>query len=332
DWIVMKSLDKDRNRRFETANALAADVERFLKDEPVQACPPSLGYRLRKYARKNKVGFTVGATVAATLLIGIITTSWQAIRATRAESVAEHDRDVAAAESDKAQRALASLELSQKETRATQYASDMQMMPLAWEAGSVLQALAMLGRQPHDLRGFEWHYWNRQTHAERDAFTMTIPPGIPDDPVSAQFRSVAWFISGDGHWVGHVASPRYDQTQAQNNTLLIWNVPTRTLRQKFSFPLAEIEEASRLSLSISAAMSQDGKRVLLNLTYRGGFRPAGEPGQRLMPPRTMAPRTIVRVLDVDSGREIFNSWKELGHDRVTSTGRLSPDGRRLVTL
>ena len=54
DWIVMKTLEKDRNRRYETANGFAADVQRYLNDEPVQACPPSAGYRLRKFARRNK--------------------------------------------------------------------------------------------------------------------------------------------------------------------------------------------------------------------------------------------------------------------------------------
>ena len=54
DWIVMKALEKDRNRRYETANGLAADVQRYLDDEPVQACPPSAGYRLRKVIRRNQ--------------------------------------------------------------------------------------------------------------------------------------------------------------------------------------------------------------------------------------------------------------------------------------
>ena len=54
DWIVMKALEKDRNRRYETANGLAADIERYLHDEPVEACPPSAGYRFRKFARRNK--------------------------------------------------------------------------------------------------------------------------------------------------------------------------------------------------------------------------------------------------------------------------------------
>ena len=55
DWIVMKALEKDRNRRYETANGLAADLQRYLDDEPVQACPPSAAYRLRKFARRNPV-------------------------------------------------------------------------------------------------------------------------------------------------------------------------------------------------------------------------------------------------------------------------------------
>ena len=55
DWIVMKALEKDRNRRYETASSFAADVQRYLNDEPVQACPPSAGYRLRKFARKYRM-------------------------------------------------------------------------------------------------------------------------------------------------------------------------------------------------------------------------------------------------------------------------------------
>src|SRR5213078_3733829 len=54
DWIVMKTLEKDRNRRYETANDFAADVQRYLADEPVQACSPSAWYRFRKFARRNK--------------------------------------------------------------------------------------------------------------------------------------------------------------------------------------------------------------------------------------------------------------------------------------
>jgi eukaryotic-like serine/threonine-protein kinase len=63
DWIVMKALEKDRNRRYETANGFAMDVQRYLADEPVQACPPSAGYRLRKFAKRNRGGLAVAALV-----------------------------------------------------------------------------------------------------------------------------------------------------------------------------------------------------------------------------------------------------------------------------
>ncbi len=63
DWIVMKALEKDRNRRYETANGFAQDIQRYLADEPVLACPPSLGYRLRKFARRNKGRLAVAALV-----------------------------------------------------------------------------------------------------------------------------------------------------------------------------------------------------------------------------------------------------------------------------
>ena len=69
DWIVMKTLEKDRNRRYETANGFAADVQRYLNDEPVQACPPSAGYRFRKFARRNKAALAIGGMVVLSALL-----------------------------------------------------------------------------------------------------------------------------------------------------------------------------------------------------------------------------------------------------------------------
>jgi serine/threonine protein kinase/tetratricopeptide (TPR) repeat protein len=84
DWIVMKCLEKDRGRRYETANGLARDIERYLHDEPVYACPPSVGYRLRKFARRHKASLTTAALLLAALLLGSALSIWQAIRATLA--------------------------------------------------------------------------------------------------------------------------------------------------------------------------------------------------------------------------------------------------------
>src|SRR6185295_8835602 len=71
DWIVMKCLEKDRNRRYETANGLMADVQRYLADEPVQACPPSAGYRFRKFARRNKAVLLTASVVALVVSVSV---------------------------------------------------------------------------------------------------------------------------------------------------------------------------------------------------------------------------------------------------------------------
>ena len=88
DWIVMKAMDKDRDRRYATANDLASDVERYLHDEPVQACPPSAAYRFTKFARRNRAALVTSALVALALIAGTGVSVWQALRATNAELVA----------------------------------------------------------------------------------------------------------------------------------------------------------------------------------------------------------------------------------------------------
>jgi serine/threonine protein kinase len=85
DWIVMKALEKDRNRRYETANGFAIDLQRYLADEPVQACPPSAWYRFRKLARRNKKALLTGLVVASALVAGTAVATWQAVLARQAQ-------------------------------------------------------------------------------------------------------------------------------------------------------------------------------------------------------------------------------------------------------
>jgi WD40 repeat protein/serine/threonine protein kinase len=85
DWIVMKCLEKDRTRRYQTANSLARDVGRYLHDEPVEACPPSRRYRLSKFVRKHRAGIAIAVVFATLLLVGAAVSSWLAVRATVAE-------------------------------------------------------------------------------------------------------------------------------------------------------------------------------------------------------------------------------------------------------
>src|SRR6266404_463573 len=151
DCIVMKCLEKDRTRRYETANGLAADLQRHLDDEPVIARPPSVRYRFFKAWQRHKLAFAAAGAVVATLLLGIVMTSWQAIEANRARAA------------EKAQRLRADAEKA--DARRLLYGADMSLAQQAWEQnniGRVQQLLKETEQWPN--RGFEWYYWQRQLH------------------------------------------------------------------------------------------------------------------------------------------------------------------------
>ncbi len=107
DCVVMKALEKDRARRYETANGLAMDIQRHLDNEPVVARPPNRFYRFQKMVRRHKFVFAAAAIVAFTLLGGILVSSWYAVRSARAEKVAENERRQAEVERTKAREAEA---------------------------------------------------------------------------------------------------------------------------------------------------------------------------------------------------------------------------------
>ncbi|NOY00286.1 MAG: serine/threonine protein kinase [Verrucomicrobia bacterium] len=95
DLITLKALEKERERRYETATALAEDVRRFLRNEPIQARPPTLGYRLQKYAKRNKLQLAAAAVIFITLIIGIVVSSWQAVSAMNARDAELEQRTLA---------------------------------------------------------------------------------------------------------------------------------------------------------------------------------------------------------------------------------------------
>jgi serine/threonine protein kinase/lipopolysaccharide biosynthesis regulator YciM len=112
DWIIMKALEKERARRYATADNLAKDIERFLQHEPVEAGPVSRSYRLRKFARRHRASLVTGASLLGLLLAGTGVSTWQAIRASRAEAAAidarqqeERARQAAVEEAERAERA-----------------------------------------------------------------------------------------------------------------------------------------------------------------------------------------------------------------------------------
>jgi len=153
DWITLKAMEKDRMRRYQTAHALAEDIERHLNNEPVLAGRPGALYRFQKLVRRNKGVFAAAAVVAAVLVLGALVSTWQAIRATqaqRAETRLRQEAETARAE-EAAQR---------RQAEALAYASDMSLAQQALAANDLGRAKRLLDahRGEADLRGWEWRY------------------------------------------------------------------------------------------------------------------------------------------------------------------------------
>jgi serine/threonine protein kinase/tetratricopeptide (TPR) repeat protein len=103
DWIVMKALEKDRTRRYETANGLAVDIQRHLNNEPVVACPPSNLYKFQKLVRRNKLAFVATSAVIAALILGLGVSTWMFFKEQQARQQAEAERKTAETEAAKSQ-------------------------------------------------------------------------------------------------------------------------------------------------------------------------------------------------------------------------------------
>ena len=117
DWIVMKALEKERSRRYETAIGLARDVERYLQDEPVSACPPSTGYRLRKFTRRYRGPLAVAAAFLSVLVTGTVVSTYQALRI-RAEQKNTLAQEAAA--NRERERAVAAEQTARSEARKSE--------------------------------------------------------------------------------------------------------------------------------------------------------------------------------------------------------------------
>ncbi|MFC7337484.1 protein kinase [Haloferula chungangensis] len=195
DWIVMKAMEKDRTRRYETANSLAVDIRRFLSDEAVSATPPSTAYKFRKFARRHRRSFVVSTLLIATLLVGSIVSTWQAIRARRAEDamtqlleVAKNKTDEANFERSRSEEARKLAEKRAEENRHQVYDSDMLRVasamlgpihsPTVW--GLTDKWVPRDGAP--DLRGWEWYYSQSSVERETFRFHLPVPDGVGINP------------------------------------------------------------------------------------------------------------------------------------------------------
>lgn len=131
DWIVMKAIEKERARRYDTASALADDIQRFLVGAAVSAAPPSTVYRVRKFVRRNRAGVIAAGLIGVSLLAGMVAFAWQA-------QVAEHQRDLAQTERTNARDA---------EARAEARAQELQMVSEFQSQMLDQIALPVVGRQ-----------------------------------------------------------------------------------------------------------------------------------------------------------------------------------------
>jgi len=154
DWIVMKCLEKDRGRRYETANGLAADLKRHLDNEPVMARPPSTAYRLQKAFRRNKVAFSAGLAVAAALLLALAALSVSTLLITRQQKETRHALQ---AETQAKRESMQSLERE----RVDSYFHRITLAHRELSVDNLAATLKYLNQCPEDLRGWEWDYLNR---------------------------------------------------------------------------------------------------------------------------------------------------------------------------
>jgi hypothetical protein len=202
DWIVMKCLEKDRTRRYDTANGLAMDIQRHLSCEPVLARPPSRLYEFQKTVRRHKFGFAAAAAIIFLLAVGITLTTWQAVRATRARKAearqrlaADSAREQALAAQKLAETARANEAEMRRLAEARAYAGDMNLAQQALAANNLGLATELLDRhrpkpgQP-DRRGWEWrHLWQ---HSRSDALYTLCQQ-------SNRISGLA--VSHDGKWL-----------------------------------------------------------------------------------------------------------------------------------
>ena len=177
DWIVMKALEKDRTRRYESASAFAADVERYLSDEQVQACPPTLAYRLQKLTKRNRGLLTTASLLLVTMIGGTAVSLWYAATASEAAEHAKAAQTDAEEQADNANDLAIKAELAATEIRKSNvresaqrkraeqalYFSDVRLAASQLNSGSHSEALDSLLRQypidpENDFRSWEWYY------------------------------------------------------------------------------------------------------------------------------------------------------------------------------
>ncbi len=188
DWIVMKALEKDRTRRYETANSFAMDLQRHLADEPVEACPPSRTYRMRKFVRRHKGPVYAGSALLVALVAGMIGTTWGLVRATRAEMDAVRLATQKQAEAAQKELALAAVQKSERaksEELWHSLVSQARAHRLSHRPGQRFESLATLQQATQLARTLNLPEANFQELRDAVAATLAVPDLCPTEPIAA---------------------------------------------------------------------------------------------------------------------------------------------------
>jgi WD40 repeat protein/serine/threonine protein kinase len=324
DWIVMKALEKDRNRRYETANGFAMDVQRYLADEPVLAGPPGAGYRLRKFVKRHRGPVLAAAAVLLALVAGIGGTTSGLVEAWRQQDLKEQARKDAETneQTAKAEERKAKAEWDRAEKQLLRaewllYASRISLAQQAWESNDGALAYHYLESCRRDFRGWEHDYL--YTHFNRNQQTFRGHQGwIQCVAVSPDDKRI---VSGD--W---------------DNTVKVWDAATG--RETLSM-------IGHKDLINSVAVSLDGKRivsgsadktvkvwdaatgtVILTLTgHTNGIASVAvsADGKRIA---SGGYDKTVKVWDAATGQEILTIK---GHSEPVSSVAFSSDGKRILT-
>jgi len=330
DWIVMKALEKDRTRRYDTANGLARDIQRYLAGDSVEACPPTLGYRVRKFVHKYKKGLATAAAIVALLVAGVVVSTLLAVWATSAEREANRQRIASDQARQEALGARVEADRQRDEARATAYATGIGLAQRAWEDNDVIRARELLEGVPRevagrDLRGFEWDYLSRLFHPEER--TLTGHEGVVSSVAFSPDGRRLVSVSNDGMAVGTVkiwdgatgkelfALKGHDAAVSNvafspDGRRMAWGVEDRTVRVCDSATGKELFALKGHAEAVNnVAFSPDGKRLATG-SYDGMAVGA------------------VKVWDGATGKELSSPR---GHTGGVSGVTFSPDGSRLAS-
>ncbi len=216
DWITLKAMDKDRTQRYQTAYALAEDIQRYLNQEPVLAGPPSTIHKVRKFAVRNKGLFVSTAAIAGVVILAAVVSFVLAIKATRAEKAETVQRQKAE-----------TLALQQEEDL---YFNHIKLAQQELNANRPVPALDLLTKCPEHLRNWEWHYLQRKSH-----FQEAPPLEFDDKVISFDFspdgsKLAAFCANGKLVIRDRLAGKKTSYTVRENLTQLAYDSRTTYLK------------------------------------------------------------------------------------------------------